>query len=116
MVVIAPCFLTTSNEISHQFFCEILSHVKFVNTVNTAKTLNTVNTVYTINTVDTFNILNRLNTMNTINTINTGDTVNTVYTSEPSAASGRFLSIFSKAPSTIHSFGIVTHLGPFCTN
>ena len=61
-----------------------------------------------INTVNTFN------TLNTINTINTGDTVNTVYTSEPSTSSGQFFSIFSNAPSTIHSFGILTHLGPFC--
>ena len=88
MVVIAPCFLTTSIELSHQIVGEILSHVKFVNTVNSVKTLNIANTVYTINTVD------RFDNLNTINTINTGVKVNTVDTSEPSASSGRFSSIF----------------------
>ena len=104
MVVIAPCFLTTSIELSHQIVGEILSHVKFVNTVNSVKTLNIVNTVYTINTVNTFNKLNSLNTINTVNTFNTGDTVNTVDTRESSASLGRFSSIFVYVSMCIYVF------------
>ena len=70
MVVVAPCFPTTFNEISHTKFCEILSHIKLVNTLNTVNAANRVNTVITVNTADT------------------------VDTSVPSASSGQFLSIF----------------------
>ena len=72
MMVITTCFLTTSNEISHQIFREILSHIEFVNAVKTVNTLSTVNTV---------------------RTINTDKTVDTVNTSKPSVSPGRLSSI-----------------------